>query len=298
MTTLPKVSIIIPAYNALPYLPQTVESALEQTFEDFELLIVNDGSTDGFRDWATCLNDKRIRIIHQDNQGLGAARNTGIKQAKGQYLAFLDADDLWLPTKLNEQIAELDTYPEIGLTHTSVSYIDAQGNKLRNDIRANGRGNVWRHVVAYNSYYLVLCGSTPLIRRECFDKVGMFSTELSFSQDWEMWIRIAHHYNFSTIQKPLVLYRQHGKNMSKSYTSALQSFHKIIEDTFSTVEPTLAYLKREAYGRVYMMMAWRAYRAGDHRAARNFQLRSLKLFPKLAFTKNYLHLTFRLMTRK
>lgn len=298
MTSAPKVSVVIPAYNAMRYLPQTVRSVLEQTFKDFELLIVDDGSTDDFCDWAGRLSDKRIRVLQQKNLGAGAARNAGLLKARGRYVAFLDADDIWLPTKLEKQVADLEARPEVGLTHTSISYIDAQGNKFRKDLKAHGRGDVWRHIVSFNPYYLVHCGSTPLIRRECFDVVGTFNTELKFSQDWEMWIRIARRYDFSVIQEPLVLYRRHGQNMSKSYVSALSSFHKIIESTFSAAEPSYAHLKRQAYGRTYLLIAWRAYRAKDYQAAYTLQLQSLKAFPKLLFVKNSIHLSLRLTAHK
>ena len=293
-----KVSVIIPAYNALPYLPQTVESVFTQTFEDFELLIVNDGSTDGLAQWASTLTDERVKVIHQSNQGPGAARNEGLRQSQGEFIAFLDADDLWLPTKLAKQVAELEAHPEVGLTHTSISYIDERGDKLYKDLPAHGRGNVWRHIVAFNPRYLIHCGSTPLIRRECFDSVGMFSTELRLAQDWEMWIRISRHYHLSALDEVLVRYRQHPTNISKSYTLALKTFSTIIESTFQTVEPELAHLKWEAYGRTHMLVAWRAYWAGDEHLAYEFHQQALKFFPRLSLVRNSLHLSSRLLVGK
>lgn len=290
-----RVSVIIPVYNALPYLPQTVESVFAQTFKDFELLIVNDGSTDGFVQWANTLTDERVRVVHQSNQGPGAARNTGLRQARGEFIAFLDADDLWLPTKLAKQVGELEAHPKVGLTHTSISYIDERGNKLYKDLQAHGRGNMWRQIVAFNPRYLIHCGSTPLIRRECFDSVGMFSTELRLAQDWEMWIRISHRYHFSTLAEVLVRYRQHPTNISKSHAVALKTFSVIIENTFATVEPSLMRLKWAAYGRTHILVAWRAYWAGDERTASVLHRQALKFFPKLFFTRNSLHLSCRLL---
>lgn len=101
---MPKVSVVIPAYNAMSYLPETVASVLNQTFEDYEVIVVNDGSKDDIKIWIAQLADTRIKLISQENQGLSGARNTGIAHAQGEYVAFLDADDLWAPTKLEKQV--------------------------------------------------------------------------------------------------------------------------------------------------------------------------------------------------
>ena len=99
-----KVSVIIPAYNAMNYLPQTLKSVLQQTFTDFEILIINDGSSDDIVEWSSQISDSRVKLISQINQGVSAARNTGIRNAQGEYIAFIDADDLWEPTKLEKQV--------------------------------------------------------------------------------------------------------------------------------------------------------------------------------------------------
>src|SRR4028119_714252 len=127
---MPKVSVIVPAYNAMAYLPETLQSVLTQTFNSFEVLIINDGSSDEIVEWASEIKDSRVKLISQENQGLSGARNTGIWSSQGEYLAFLDADDIWEPTKLEKQVQCLDQDLSIGLVSSWVSSINESGDIL------------------------------------------------------------------------------------------------------------------------------------------------------------------------
>ena len=287
----PRVSVLIPAYNALRFLPQTVASALAQTWDDFELLIVDDGSTDGTGAWVAQHPDARVRLLEQPNQGAATARNTGIAAARGEYIAFLDADDLWEPSKLERQVACLDARPEVGLVHTAIRYIDEDSHEINQVLGTYGDGDVWREVVVHNP---VRCGSTPLVRRECFRQLGVFDTELSFAEDWDMWIRIASSYHFATLNEPLTLYRQHSANMTKGYQVIMPNFKTIIERAFEHAPAGSAVLKRESYGRAYLFAAWRAFSAADFRMAKTLQKQAFGAWPKLRFEKNSLNLTLKL----
>jgi glycosyltransferase involved in cell wall biosynthesis len=173
---MPKVSIVIPTYNAMKYLPTTVESVLHQTFTDFEVLIINDGSSDGVEEWVSGLTDRRIRLISQANQGLPGARNTGITQAQGKYIAFLDADDLWEPTKLEKQVRCLDEQPEVGVVYTWSRLIDGQGNPTGRIHAGQGEGNIWQQLLLGKDP--ISNGSSAMVRRGCFDTAGLFDTRL------------------------------------------------------------------------------------------------------------------------
>lgn len=287
-----KVSVIVPAYNAMRFLPQTVKSALSQTWQDLELVVVDDGSSDGTAAFVEQYPDIRMKLVRQTNKGLAAARNSGIAASQGKYIALLDADDLWEPTKLEEQVARLTDRPEIGLVHTAIRYINETGDEINRVLSVKGDGDVWEKVVVHNP---VRCGSTPLIRRECFEAVGMFDPALSFSEDWEMWIRIARRYHFATIDKPLTLYRQHGANMTKSYRTIMPNFETIIERAFRDAPAGNDSLKREAYGRAYLFAAWRAFFARDIPMTKSLRKSAFKAHPKLRFEKNSLSLTLHLM---
>lgn len=292
---MPKVSVIIPAYNALRFLPATIASVLAQTFQDFEVVVVDDGSADGTATWVRGHSDPRIHLVEQSNQGAAVARNAGIANATGEYIAFLDADDLWEPTKLAQQVACLDTRLEVGLVHTAIRYIDEHGDKVNRVLGVRGSGEVWREVVIYNP---VRCGSTPLVRCDCFRTVGVFDPDLSFAEDWDMWIRISARYHFAVIDQPLVLYRQHETNMTKGYQAIMPNFIKVIEQAFRNAPVDSAFLKREAYGRAYLFAAWRAFFAGALEEATSFRKRALYHWPRLRYTRNSLSLGLKLNRAK
>ena len=292
---MPKVSVVIPAYNTVHFLPQTVKSVLQQTFQDFEIIVVNDGSTDGTELWLSQLEQPQLTYITQNNQGLPATRNTGIAAAQGAYIAFLDADDLWEPTKLEQQVACLDARPEVGLVHTAIRYIDEQNYEINRIFGVEGDGNVWQKVVVHNP---VRCGSTPMVRRDCFATVGVFDPTLTFSEDWDMWIRIAAHYPFATINEPLVSYRQHGTNMTKGYQAIMPNFIKIIERAFENTPAGSESLKQEAYGRAYLFAAGRAFGAGDLDESFSLLRQAFDHHPRLRYTKYSLHLIFQLFRKQ
>jgi glycosyltransferase involved in cell wall biosynthesis len=163
-----KVSIIIPVYKAEKYIAATVQSALEQTYKNFEILIIDDGSPDRSIDICQQFADPRIRIIRQDNRGLPGARNTGIRHAKGEYLTLLDADDLWLPEKLEKHVLHLDNSPHVGVSFSRSAFIDDNGEPL---------GIYQMPQIEGITSAIVLCrnpisnGSAAVIKREVFDAI-------------------------------------------------------------------------------------------------------------------------------
>ncbi|MBE9168996.1 glycosyltransferase family 2 protein [Pleurocapsales cyanobacterium LEGE 06147] len=284
---MPKVSAIIPAYNALRYLPKTIDSILNQTFDDFEVIVINDGSTDETEKWVAQIADARVKLICQKNQGLAAARNTGIKHAKGKYLAFLDADDLWEPTKLEKQVQVLEQNPEVGLVYTWVAYIDEKGESTGRVVQTQAEGYVWKKLVERN---LVECGSVAMVRSSCLVTVGLFDENLSsfnVGEDWDMWLRIAAQYPFKVIKEPLVYYRQRLSSASKNWEVVEQSFRLVIEKTFVSAPPELLYLKGRSYGFAYFCLAWKALQScdRDYQKAAYYRSQALKNYAGLRFSK-------------
>lgn len=277
---MPKVSIVIPSYNAMRYLPEAVNSVLRQTFTDFEVLIVDDGSSDHTVEWASQLTEPRVKLISQENKGAAGARNNGIANSQGEYVAFLDADDVWEATKLEKQVKCLDDNPSAGLVHTWIAFIDEQGKATGNVMATYGEGEVWKQVVEYNP---VRCGSTTMVRRCCFDTVGVFDQNFSFAEDWEMWIRIASRYSFALIKEPLVYYRQHLNNKSKNYMAVLQTFRKIIDKSFQSVPSELLYLRSRADGRANLHAAWRALYCEDYVTAATLYQQAIACYPQLRY---------------
>lgn len=288
---MPKVSVIIPAYNAMAYLPQAVESVLKQTFTDFEVHIVDDGSSDDTANWASHLADARVSLITQSNQGAGAARNAGLKKAQGEYIAFLDADDFWEPTKLAEQVKRLDQNTEIGLVHTWVTLSNAESNLAEYVMKTEGEGHIWNRVVTYNP---IKCGSTAMVRQQCFQDLGYFDASLKYSEDWDMWIRIARKYAFSVIHEPLTNYRIHPFNKSKNYDGQLKCVCQIIDKAFESPPPEYDHLKNRSYAKAHLHAAWRAFEAMAYQRARALLLQAIDYDKRLLLNGHYLHLLLKL----
>jgi glycosyltransferase involved in cell wall biosynthesis len=281
---MPKVSVIIPAYNAMSYLPETLESVLQQTFTDFEIIIVDDGSSDRIVTWANSLTDDRIRFISQSNQGVSTARNTAIGQAKGEYIAFLDADDLWQSTKLEKQVQFLDSNPTVGLVATWMILTDEDNHPLSEVKLDFKQGNLRKEIIEVS---IIPCGSIPMVRRVCFDRVGLFDPTLRFGEDWEMWTRIAADYDFGLIKELLVNYRQHSHNSSKNSQEILPDFDRLIEKMFSSVPTELLSIKDRTYGRMNLYIAWKSLENKDFQGANDFCNRAIKYYPQLQYTKDY-----------
>lgn len=293
-----KVSVIIPAYNAITYFPETLESLLKQTFNDFEVIVVNDGSTDETGQWLSQIKEPKVRLISQKNQGLAGARNTGITHAQGEYIAILDADDLWEPDKLEKQVRVLDKNPEVALVYTWVGFIDENGNHTGRVFKNCAEGYVWQKLTQHN---IVECGSVPLIRRSCFKIVGLFDRNLnSYLEDWDMWLRIAASHQFKVIKEPLVYYRQHSSSTSRNWEAMDQSFRMVIEKAFSTAKPELMYLKNHSYGRTSLVLAWKALQsqAKDYQTAAKFRKRAITYYPQLCFSKEFIRLSLAIAIMK
>lgn len=287
---MPKVSVVIPAYNAMTYLPDTLNSVLQQTFSDFEVLIIDDGSTDHIQAWvAQNITDPRVRLIAQANQGLSAARNTGIANAQGEYVAFLDADDLWEPTKLEVQVRYLDNNSAVGLVYNWIAVIDAQGKPTGKVWRGDIEGDVLEEVLQRN---IIDCPSV-LVRRKCFEEVGVFDRTLRSVEDWDMWIRIATRYNFGVTREALVYYRQHTSNMSKNWRVMEQAFHQVIEKSFESISPKLLPLKNNSLGYANLCLAWKALQSKDrdYQLASLFQQQAIAHYPKLRYSRENIRLT-------
>ncbi|MGF1478661.1 MAG: glycosyltransferase family 2 protein [Cyanophyceae cyanobacterium] len=295
---MPKVSVIIPAYNTMKYLPETVESVLQQTFTNFEAIVVNDASSDGVEQWVNQLSDPRVKLItHAVNQGLAKTRNTGIKAAQGELLAFLDGDDLWQPTKLAQQVQLLDTHPEVGLIYTWVAYIDEQGKATGRVFKHEAEGDVWSVLVQHN---IVECGSVPLVRRECLETVGCFDPQLSQfnnGEDWDLWLRIAERYPFKVVKEPLVYYRQRPASGSRNWEAMEKSFHIVFEKAFASAA-AVPHLRNKTYGLAHLCLAWKPLQSvsRDYQKAREYRRLALQYCPRLRFSKEYLRLSTAIFT--
>ena len=198
-----EISIIIPAYNAELTIRQTIESVLAQTFSDWEIILIDDGSTDGTVNQVKAIDDNRIKIFSHENTGVASARNRGIALSSNQFLAFLDADDQWVPQKLESQRKALLQNPEAGLAYSWTIFLDDEGLIQYRQKPTFFKGNVLTELFKRN---FLMCGSTPLIRREAVDTTGYFSPDLAPVEDWDYWLRLAAKYPFTLVPEYQTFY--------------------------------------------------------------------------------------------
>jgi glycosyltransferase involved in cell wall biosynthesis len=284
---MPKVSVVIPFYNAMKYLPETVDTVLQQTYSDYEVVIVNDGSTENIEDWVRNLNHPKIRLINQENQGCAGARNTGIQQSNGEYIAILDADDLWHPTKLEKQVNLLEKHPEVGLVYVWSDLVDEQGQSMGRIFKPIAEGKVWAKLLEQN---LVGGGSVPLIRRSCLDKSGLFDPNLlSFVEDWDLWLRIAPIAEFKVVKEALVYYRQLTSSASMDWSSMERSYQIMLEKAFANAPATMQYKRAKCYGLVNLYLAWKPLKSEtpSPQAGWAFQRKAIANYPQIIFTQEF-----------
>ncbi len=224
-----KVSVIIPTYNRAAVLGRSIRSVLDQTFQDFELIIVDDASSDDTRDVVNNFSIPNIRYVrHEKNMGPGQARNTGINLAKGEYIAFQDSDDQWLPEKLEKQIRYLDSAPsDVGAVYSCLLRMNGSGS-VHIPSRNNGKldGDIHRAICRGN----FIAMPAVLVKKECFARTGLFDDRLNQYEDWDMWIRISKYYHFGFIDEPLVIsYFTPGSVNEKGVVSEVQAANIILK---------------------------------------------------------------------
>jgi len=198
---MPTVSVVIPSYNRASLLKEAVDSVLGQDFDDFELIVIDDGSTD---DTAGLLQSyPNICVVRQDHRGVSAARNAGIRRASGRFLAFLDSDDLWLPGKLSAQIAFFKTHPKALICQTEEIWI-------KTGVRVNPRRRHRKDSGMIFERSVELCLVSPsavMLKRNLLDEVGWFDESLPACEDYDLWLRIAWRFPVHLIRTPLVIKR-------------------------------------------------------------------------------------------
>lgn len=247
---MPAISIVIPAYNAERTILETVASVQNQTFYDFEIIVIDDGSKDRTLELLHSVVDDRVNIFSYENGGTSVARNRGLSHATGNFIAFLDADDLWTPDKLELQLAALQKHPEAGVAYSWSRFMDEQGNPSYIVDEKFIEGNVYDQLLLNNFLHN---GSSPLIRKQAIDSVGEFDPNPACAgcEDWDFYLRLALKWNFVLVPKPQVLYRQ----SSSSTTSKIEKMEAAalftLEKAYRVAPSNLQHLKPQSLARIY-----------------------------------------------
>lgn len=223
----PLVSIVTPTYNRSRFLLEAIDSVLAQTYQNFELLIVDDGSVDDTRlVLEQYLQDPRIRYIYQENSGQATARNNGLRHATGEFVCFLDSDDYWRADKLELSLAVFRELPEVSVVHADMIVVDENGVEI-------SRANAQRYSGRITGYLLrdnCVAMSTTMVRRSCFDKTGGFNRECRRADDYELWLRMSLHCEFHYIRDYLAYYRATAGQISGNTDKRLEVNERIIRD--------------------------------------------------------------------
>ena len=277
----PVVSVIIPTYNREQYIQKALDSVLAQTYQRFEIIVIDDGSTDSTRTMISAYKEN-VHYLYQENQGISRARNTGIKNSHGDYIAFLDSDDYWLPEKTELQIALLQKHPEYGMAASRCASIRLDGS-FREKNRPGTSGWVLENLFQAN----FIRTSAAIIRRECFDRIGLFDEELKECEEYDLWLRIAAHYPVGFINRSLAVYVDNPEGVSTDSLSGRLYRLKVLEKEYlkRKIPPTM-YGKRIANTCHYI---GRHYLAKEERViGRSYLMKAQRLKP--LYIKNLLYL--------
>jgi glycosyltransferase involved in cell wall biosynthesis len=270
---MPKVSVIIPTHNRASFLPAAVQSVLNQTFQDFEVIVVDDASDDETPAVMRSFTDPRITYVrHDSNKGQGETRNDGIRRATGEYIALLDDDDEWLPQKLEKQVHLLDgSSTMVGLVYTGFRKIDARTREVVGEVVPDRRGYVFEEIARRN--WIGTC-STVLCRRSCLKIAGLFDETLVAGVDYDLWLRISRQYQVEYIKDPLVNYNVHNSNLSNNYAMVIRGM-----ETTNRKYGHLFNLHRKSYSDRYHSIGMFYCLNGNLRQGREAFWNAIRLYP-------------------
>jgi glycosyltransferase involved in cell wall biosynthesis len=270
---MPKVSVIIPTHNRAHFLPGAILSVLNQTFQDFEIIVVDDASSDNTSEIVAAFNDERIRFFrHDTNKGGSAARNTGILNSKCDYIAFLDDDDEWLPEKLAKQMdILLASPPEVGCVYTGYVMVDRTSGRVIDQRLPTKRGNLYKDLLMTNC---VAGGtSSALLRKNCLQKVGLFDENLPRSQDFDLWLRMAKVFLFEYVPEPLFKYYIHENRISTNLDAQSRGLEIVVKKYRDLP------LSKTGYSKEYMSLGVMFCLAGNAKEGRKALVKSIKMAP-------------------
>ncbi len=291
----PLISVIIPAYNAEEFIAKTLESVLSQTYQNIEVLVVDDGSLDTtaaiVKSFAQ--KDRRIILLQQSNAGVAAARNLAIEKSKGEYIAPIDADDIWYPPNLEKQLNCLTSSAStVGVVYSWSVDINEQDLLTGGFYNSTTEGEVYTALV-YK--YFIGNASSSLIRHICFEKVGGYNCQLKAEnaqgcEDWELHLRIAEHYQFNVVPEYLVGYRQIASSMSCNYAAMAKSHSLIMADVRQRHPEIPSNIYRWSSSNFYIYLAVKSNRSGNHRSTLSWLAQAFKEDLFMALLRHNLYL--------
>ncbi|MGR3294293.1 MAG: glycosyltransferase family 2 protein [Candidatus Scalindua sp.] len=270
-----KISVVIPLYNAEKYIGDTLESVLAQTYNVFEIIVVNDGSTDSSLDVVKKYSD--VTVISQENQGEAGARNKGVVLSKGDFIAFMDHDDLWVPDKLKIQMEYFENNPQVGLVYSQ--YTSFRDGKILRTRPQNGYSGWIFTKLLYKS---IIQASTVIVKRECLDVVGPYDEAFAFADEYDMFLRVSKKFQCGFVDKGLTRYRVHDTNSSKNvflFDKENLGVYKKIYDNFTDLDGKQKKILRKRIARYSMKVAEGLFSQGKLEESKEYQKEALNYLP-------------------
>lgn len=250
----PTISVVIPTRDRARYLNQALDSVFAQTFLDYEIIVVDDGSTDETRRiLAPLVEDKKIYYEYQQATGVSAARNRGIELARGQYVAFLDSDDLFLPDKLEKQYELFKENPTLGFVHCSFSKFDDGGNDLGVRDTSRFRGQLYPWML--QEWSILMAMPCMLMRTMVLKEIGGFDESMKWAEDMDLWRRVARKYRVGVVSEVLVKVRVHETSTTFERSGGAQGFRRYLDKAFAEDPSLSSSFKRKAYAKMHSKLA-------------------------------------------
>jgi len=293
MTT---ISVVIPVFNGEKTIKETINSVLKQTFSQFELIVINANSTDATLEIISRIKDDRIKIFSYPKANVAVNRNRGFYHSVGEFISFLDADDLWTPDKLEAQYKALVENPNAAVAYSWTNCIDETGKFLRPCRTVAVTGNVYSHLLLDD---FIGNGSNVMIRRQDFITIGGFDELLTNAQDSDLWLRLAANYQFVVVAKSQILYRISANSMSADVCKMEKACLQVIERTFNQTPISLQYLKPYSLANTYKGLLYRTLEGQPERKkgwiAAKFLTQTIRTDPSILFKKITLKIFLKLV---
>jgi glycosyltransferase involved in cell wall biosynthesis len=271
------VSVIIPTYNYARFIGDALGGVFSQTRSPAEIIVVDDGSTDETQDIVRGFGDG-VKYIRQENAGVCAARNRGVAESTGELISFLDADDIWEPTKLERQALRFASDDLIGLVHCGMREFDGENDETVRLQIEGAEGHVADKLLLWESPSVNVSGSVVMVSRDAFDAVGGFDTQMKVAEDWDFCYRVARKYKVGFVPEALVNYRSHDAAAHRNVREMERGMSLFYEKAFA--DPALEHLRRRAYGNFHRVMAGSYFHSGEYGKFLSHSLKSIWMRPR------------------
>jgi glycosyltransferase involved in cell wall biosynthesis len=258
---MPLISVVLNTYNSARFVQETIESALNQSLSDFELIVIDDGSTDSTLKIVSLFKDERIHVYSYRNGGIATSRNRGIEKASAEYIAFLDHDDIWHHEKLNCQLKALQESPQSALAYSWINIIDESGDFVRALSKTHKSGYIHKDLLLKNFF---MTASNPLLRKSALVEIGGFDETIYGADDWDLFLRVAERYTVALSPHHHIQYRVVKGSGSGQVEKFEQGCLRVVEKAFDNSDPSIQHIKYSALARIYQFLCFKTLQDLPH----------------------------------